>query len=387
MHANEFYRIVKAARRSGSTRVGDHLLPDWARDVPVFESGEILEAGAWAFAFEGGVYLDSRIERASLAGVVRHELGHVAQQRAGRVWSKTGLSIEENAALEAEADGLRGELPGWAYVHPVSGTGVIQCLKKLLMSSGEVAAFDKFRASAVEAGVKEGQVDKALENAPNWAAFKTLVDAFTDPPLGFDPVKQVSSFVAKYNAPAPTAAPVGAKPGVTAPKPGVTAPKPGVTPPKPATTTAGGSAPKTTAWGTPAVGTAKPPAPVVVPKLGAKSADDDPGALKASHAVQDWDGLKAVLQTTAKPSTVTSVKANKMLSTSGETREAEMLIKLSDGSDYKFVLHFHPDPKNGNFLHFKNSQSASANHKVKWDHWAIKAAGIKEEKFKAGKLT
>jgi hypothetical protein len=233
------------------------------------------------------------------------------------------------------------------------------------LSSSELVKWNAFKLSAKAAGVSDPDIGKVLAGAPNYATLAPLLAKFVDPALGFNGKGAVASFLSSHKpAPPPTASPSSGSPS-----------------------TATATAPKKTVWGTPAVASTKPKAPLTVPKMGAASADDDPGALTAAHAVQDWDGLVEVLKKTSKPSDVSKVKANKMLSTSGETKEAEMLISFTDGTNYKFVLHFHPNPTNGNFLHFKNSQSASANHKLKdWNHWAIKAAGIKEEKFKIGKL-
>jgi hypothetical protein len=233
------------------------------------------------------------------------------------------------------------------------------------LTSSELAKWNAFKVSAKAAGVGDADVAKVLAAAPNFGTLAPLLAKFVDPALGFNGKGEVASFLSSH-------------------KP---APPPTVSTPSGSSSTAPASAPKKTVWGTPAVAPTKPPAPLTVPRLGAASADDEPGALTAEHAVQDWDGLVAVLKKTSKPSDVSKVKANKMLSTSGETREAEMLISFTDGSNYKFVLHFHPSPTNGNFLHFKNSQSATTNFKLSdWNHWAIKAAGIKAEKFKTGKL-
>jgi len=414
--ADFFWRLINTARRLGSAPLDSErrtcLCERLGFELPVaiYQCSGLLALGARAFAFDNGVYVDCM--QPLSPSLLLHEIAHLLQQRSGRVKNIDSREVAFNfdTELETEADGIScalqtdGILPPWVYDQAtIRDDAVVQFLRLIDLNSNQTARWNAFVKATKAANANQNEVAAALENVNDFSLLEPLMNEFVSPGLGFDGAAAVHKFVSEHPKKVATsvASSHPGSPNITSPKqsgpgssggnsgfPSLTSPKqsgPGNSGGNSSTNTNTNS---TAPWGqqTKVVPSSHSPEPKDPVKLVVSSASDEPGMLGAQHAAQNWDDVVAILKQTTKPSNVTAVKANKMFSTSGETREAEVMLKFSDGSDYKFVLHYHPPQAGSNWLHFKNNQHASENHKVKWDHWAIKAAGIKESKFTAGKL-
>jgi hypothetical protein len=324
-------------------------------DVAIHIGPEPLHIGAAAFAHGADLYFAPGFYNPwTPAGelILVHELAHVIQQRGGRVEDAAGGVCNEE--LEAEANwtarrvlaGRRAWLAGRCAIHAFSSA--VQCITFIQLGADEECHKWYYDKNYQYPALKE-----LVLCAESIDVVRQFMKEFKNPPsLSYNPKTAIDSFInARKQKPQGNDQSKDEGNGKES---------------KPTH--------KVGAWGNPA-----PVKPVQTPtgpwKVGPSSVINSPTIHSASSAEQEWDDVLPILKATVRPATVKDMKKGEVIKNSTQTIEVAVSIILA-AETFKIVLHYHPDPINGNFLHFKNSAEAAINHKVNWNHWLLKGLGI-----------